>query len=178
MLTIYANSISHEEIDGLILPLYEKFGQEYNMYTYEILMDMYFRLNEFPTAMRIWNQMQHKIRDNQAKLLEKYDPNVKELQLRLDPSQETIRPTFKALHCYLDIGIKMLDMKQVLDALSLFKKHKKVPKNATLKFLGNLEGVPEEIQLSLMDFKIQFGKAKISNKPLPNIEDPQNQWNV
>ena len=64
MLAIYSNSISQEEIDGLIIPLYEKFGQEYNMYTYEILMQMYFKLGEFSTAMRVWNQMQLKIKDN------------------------------------------------------------------------------------------------------------------
>lgn len=28
-----------------------------------------------------------------------------------------------------------------------------------------------------MDFKIQFGKAKVSKKQLPNIDDPQNKWN-
>ena len=100
---------------------------------------------------------------------------MRELQIKADPSSEAIRPTFKAMHCFLDVGIKMMDMKQVLQALDIFKKHKKVPKNSTLKFLGNLENLPEEIQLSLMDFKIQFGKAKISTKQLPNIEDPQNQ---
>lgn len=34
MLAIYANSINTEDIDGLILPLYEKFNKPYNMYTY------------------------------------------------------------------------------------------------------------------------------------------------
>jgi hypothetical protein len=34
MLAIYCNSISSEEVDGLILPLYAKFKQEYNMYTF------------------------------------------------------------------------------------------------------------------------------------------------
>jgi hypothetical protein len=43
-----------------------------------------------------------------------------------------------------------------------------------LKFLGNLDNLPEEIQVSLMDFKIQFGKAKVSKEKLGNIEDPQN----
>ena len=54
-----------------------------------------------------------------------------------------MRPTFNAMHTYLEIGIKMLDMNQVLDALSLFKKYKRLPKNETLKFLGNLKGLPE-----------------------------------
>jgi hypothetical protein len=46
----------------------------------------------------------------------------------------------------------MMDMKQVLDALKMFKEYKRMPKNETLKFLGNLKNLPEEIQVSLMDF--------------------------
>ena len=57
----------------------------------------------------------------------------------------------------------------------MFKKYGKMPKNETLKFLGNLKNLPEEIQVELMDFKIQFGKAKLSKKKLPNIDDPQNK---
>jgi hypothetical protein len=68
-----------------------------------------------------------------------------------------------------------MDMKQVLEALDMFKKYKKMPKNETLKFLGNMKNLPEEIQVSLMDFKIQFGKAKVSKDQLPQIEDPQNK---
>lgn len=55
---------------------------------------------------------------------------------------ENLRPTFNALHAYLEIGIKMLDMNQVLDALSMFKKYKRMPRNETLKFLGNLKNLP------------------------------------
>lgn len=33
------------------------------------------------------------------------------------------------MHMYLDIGIKMLDMRMVLDALEMFKKIKRTPKN-------------------------------------------------
>lgn len=107
-------------------------------------------------------------------MLQKHEPLVRDLALEDVYRDERGRPTFKALHCYLDIGIKMLDMKQVLEALELFKKMKRMPKNETLKFLGNLKDLPEEIQVSLMDFKIQFGKARISKKRLPQIDDPQN----
>lgn len=53
---VYAMSDQAEKIDGLILPLYEKFGLEKNPYTYEILMDMYFKKNDFNTSLRIWTQ--------------------------------------------------------------------------------------------------------------------------
>lgn len=35
----------------------------------------------------------------------------------MDKLNENIRPTFKTLHSFLDIGIKMMDMPQVLEAL-------------------------------------------------------------
>lgn len=62
MLSIYANSINKEEIDGLILPLYEKFGQPHNMLTFEILIEMYYKLADYTTAMRVWKQMNTKIK--------------------------------------------------------------------------------------------------------------------
>jgi hypothetical protein len=34
MLSIYTTSLNIEEIDGLILPLYDKFGLSYNVYTF------------------------------------------------------------------------------------------------------------------------------------------------
>lgn len=66
------------------------------------------------------------------------------------------------MHMYLEIGIKMMDMRMVLDGLEMFKKIKRTPKNEILKMLGNLKNLPEEIRTSLMDFEIRFGSAKIS----------------
>lgn len=33
------------------------------------------------------------------------------------------------MHMYLDIGIKMMDMRMVLDGLNMFKKLNRMPKN-------------------------------------------------
>ena len=55
-------------------------------------------------------------------------------------------------------------MRMILNALDQFKKMNRMPKNATLKFLGNMKNLPEQIQVSLMDFELKFGKAKISKK--------------
>lgn len=64
-------------------------------------------------------------------------------------------------------------MKQVVEALKLFVKFQRMPKNSTLKFLGTLKDVPEEIQAALMEFKIQFGKGKISKNQQKQVDDPQ-----
>ena len=69
MLAIYANSINYQEIDGLILPLYEKYGQDYNVFTFEILLEMYYKINDLNTAMRVWNQMKIQISENLVKSL-------------------------------------------------------------------------------------------------------------
>jgi hypothetical protein len=70
----------------------------------------------------------------------------------------------------------MMDMQMILDGLEMFKKLKRHPKNSTLKFLGNLKGLPIEIQTSLMDFKIRFGAAKLMKTKAGNerqVPDPQ-----
>ena len=75
---------------------------------------------------------------------------------------EDLRPTFNALELYIQIGIRLMNMHMILEALSIFKQMNRHPKNSTLKFLGNLTNLPEEIQVSLMDFKIRFGAAKLA----------------
>jgi len=70
-----------------------------------------------------------------------------------------------------------MDMRIILEALDMFKKLQRPPKNSTLKFLGNLKNLPVEIQTSLMDFKIRFGAAKLSKSRVNNdgaVKDPQN----
>jgi hypothetical protein len=61
------------------------------------------------------------------------------------------------METYLQIALRMMDMPRVLEALDMFKRLKRHPKNSTLKFLGNLKNLPIEIRTSLMDFKIRFG---------------------
>jgi len=77
---------------------------------------------------------------------------------------------------YIQIGIRLMDMKMILDGLEMFKKLKRHPKNSTLKFLGNLKNLPIEIQTSLMDFQIRFGAAKFMKTKTNserNVSDPQ-----
>ena len=80
------------------------------------------------------------------------------------------------METYIQIGIRTMNMKMILDALEMFKKLKRHPKNSTLKFLGNLKNLPIEIQASLMDFKIRFGAAKLMKTKAnseKNVPDPQ-----
>ncbi len=69
----------------------------------------------------------------------------------------------------------MIDMRMVLDGLKMFKKIGRMPKNETLKLLGNLKNLPEEIRTSLMEFEIRFGAAKLSKMNEGHKNDPQNK---
>jgi hypothetical protein len=89
--------------------------------------------------------------------------------------KEENRETFNMMHMYLDIGIMMMDMQMVLDGLNMFKKLKRTPKNATLKMLGTMKNLPEEILVSLMNFNIRFGNAKLSKMNEGHKNDPQNR---
>jgi hypothetical protein len=112
MLT-YANSLEYDKIEGLVLPLFDKFNLEMNPYTYEILVDMNYKKKDFNTAMRVWQQMKLKIEEKKQKEIEKhgvYKTNLEELR-------EDLRPTFNMLELYIQMGIRLMDMNMILEAL-------------------------------------------------------------
>ena len=53
MLT-YANALQEDKIEGLILPLFEKFNLQMDSYSYEVLMDLQYNKKDFNTALRVW----------------------------------------------------------------------------------------------------------------------------
>lgn len=54
VIQVFAISDQAHKIDGLILPLFDKLGLQYNPYTFEILMQMYYKKRDFNTALRLW----------------------------------------------------------------------------------------------------------------------------
>ena len=70
VMLVYANSLKDDKIDGLILPLYEKFNMQMDAYTYEILVDMNYKKKDFNTALRVWEQMKIKFEERRQKEIE------------------------------------------------------------------------------------------------------------
>lgn len=117
-------------------------------YSYEILVHMSYRKKDFNTAIRVWQQMKNKIEEKK----EKEASEIGVYKANMNLLREDMRPTFNSLELYIQMGIRLMDMNMILEALEWFKKLKRHPKNSTLKFLGNLKNLPEEIVASLMDF--------------------------
>lgn len=67
VMMVYANSLKDDKIDGLILPLYEKFNLQMDAYTFEILVDMNYKKKDFNTALRVWEQMKLKFEERRQK---------------------------------------------------------------------------------------------------------------
>ena len=57
-------------------------------------------------------------------------------------NENILRPIFNLLETYIQMGIRLMNMQMILEALDMFKKLKRHPKNSTLKFLGNLKNLP------------------------------------
>ena len=60
----------------------------------------------------------------------------------IEANRQDFRPTFNAMETYIQIGIRTMNMRMILDGLEMFKKLNRHPKNSTLKFLGNLKNLP------------------------------------
>jgi hypothetical protein len=108
-------------------------------YSYEILVDLNYRKKDFNTAMRVWEQMKIKFEERKQNEIEKHGAYIANSKLL----KEEFRPTFNSLELYIQMGIRLMNMQMILEALEWFKKLKRHPKNSTLKFLGNLKNLPE-----------------------------------
>lgn len=61
VMLVYANSLMEDEIEGLVLPLFDKFNIEMDPYSYEILVELSYRKKDFNKALRIWDKMKTKL---------------------------------------------------------------------------------------------------------------------
>jgi pentatricopeptide repeat protein len=67
---VYANALQEDKIDGLILPLFDKFNLQMDSYSYEVLMDLHYKKKDFNTAIRVWQQMKVQLEENKQKFIE------------------------------------------------------------------------------------------------------------
>lgn len=90
-------------------------------------MDMYYRVDDLNQAVKIWTHLNEHIDKNSEKFMERYEH--RNMMKVVEKDREELRPTFKALNVYLKIGIKMQDMRIVLNALEMFHSWGKMPPN-------------------------------------------------
>lgn len=92
---------------------------------------MYYKKQDFSTAIRLWNQCKLDIIEKQKKYSQQHRYSLINHEQRKNylTKREEYRETFSMMDMYLNIGIKMMDMTMVLEVLNMFKKLDRLPKN-------------------------------------------------
>lgn len=127
LLEIYCVMHKKEDIDGLILPLYEKFGYEYTPFTYEYLTRMMLDLRDYDRLIRIYTKL-NKEKDIKNKL------------------------TDKILNCCIETGMRTNDCDLIVSALENFVPINKMPSYTLLKKLANIENLPDSLFVELKNW--------------------------
>lgn len=74
VMLVYANALEESKIEGLILPLFDKFNLQMDTYSYEILMDLHYKKKDFATAVKVWEQLKLKLEERKSNSIVKQGP--------------------------------------------------------------------------------------------------------
>jgi len=132
LLLVHTKAHDLAQVEGAVLPLYEKYNIKPDPFTYQHLMEMYSEKREFKALLKVFENMK----------------------------KANSTPTFFALNYYLDTAIRLEDTDMIVDALKEFKKINREPKRYYLVKLGNAQDMPDRVYLELIEFKERFGFAK------------------
>ena len=90
---VYVKARRKEELEGLVLPLYEKFNIKMNEYTYEYLLQLYYEYKEMQTVYRIYGMIK---------------------------ADKSIDITYNGLNIMLETSIKVEDVDMIVEILRKF----------------------------------------------------------
>jgi len=129
LLMVHAKANMKEKIEGLVLPLYEKYGIKKDEYTYQHLMELYMTKRDLDTVDRLYGIAK----------------------------KEGIPITYNSMNIYLELAMRIQDTDKIVESLQDFKKAGREPKEALLKKLGFADDMPDRVYLELSEFDRKFG---------------------
>ncbi|KRX00511.1 hypothetical protein PPERSA_06154 [Pseudocohnilembus persalinus] len=135
-LTIFVKANRPEELEGLVLPLYDNFKIPMDQYTYQHILEIYHNHRDLKTVYRVYKQM----------------------------DKENIDKTWWTLNYVLDSAIRAEDVDIIVEILQKFQKIKREPKIIYLKRLGEADYLPDPIFNELQKFSKKFGQANKKEK--------------
>ena len=140
-----------ENVDGLVLPLYEKYGFEFTLYTYEKLSKMLLDLRMYDRVIRIYETL-----------------------LQKSEKSGYCELTDRVLNCTMETGLRTNDCDLIVSCLKNFGNIKAKPQSTLLRSLASMENLPDSLYVELRKFvdsdKIgrifrAFTPAQIREKP-------------
>lgn len=115
-----------EDVDGLVLPLYEKYGYEFTVHTYEKLCQMLFDLRKFDRIIDIY----------QTLLKKSEEKNYYELSDRV-------------LNYVMETGIRTNDCDLIVSSLKNFGNINAKPIKHLLRHLASMDNLPDSLFVEL-----------------------------
>ncbi|EAR87412.2 PPR domain protein (macronuclear) [Tetrahymena thermophila SB210] len=132
LLDVHVKALREDDVDGLILPLYEKYNIKKNTETYENLLELYHQKKDLPQIYKLHGWLK----------------------------SEGLDETWKVLNYVFDAAYRAEDVDVMCKILDQLLEMKKEPKIVYLKKLGENKNTPDVLFVRLKKFKNQFGYVK------------------
>ena len=123
LLLLHANALRVEELDANVLPLYQKYKINYDVYTFQHLGKMYLNLQEYSMVKSLYK-------------------NLKE---------EKLSPNQSYLNSVLEASVRTDDADIVYEALEDFIKIKREPHRRLINNLNNIKHIPDRLFVLLKE---------------------------
>jgi pentatricopeptide repeat protein len=127
LLCLHCRMHKLEEVDGLILPLYEKYGLEFTTFTYENLVRMLFDVRKYDRIIQIYENL-NSIKDQKIKF------------------NRTL------LNVVIETGLRTNDTDLIVNSLQNFNYIEKNPNNRLLRHMANMENLPDSLFVELKNW--------------------------
>eukprot|EP01017_Pseudomicrothorax_dubius_P039719 TRINITY_DN6127_c0_g1_i7.p1 TRINITY_DN6127_c0_g1~~TRINITY_DN6127_c0_g1_i7.p1 ORF type:complete len:302 (-),score=50.16 TRINITY_DN6127_c0_g1_i7:136-1041(-) len=146
LLLVHTKSFKVADVEGMVLPLYEKYGIALDQFTYEHLVDLYHAKRDFGPVFRLNDQL----------------------------IAAGLTPSFNTLSNVLESAMRIANTDKIVEALQAFRKIGRQPKNIHLKRLGEGANMPDRVYLELMQFENKYGiiADKVYRTEKPNKYSP------
>jgi pentatricopeptide repeat protein len=124
------HTVNHkiEQVEGLVVPLYEKHNIPMNSYSYQHIFGMMIDLRKFDEIVELYNNMK----------------------------ENKIVPTQKVLNCYLEAGMRVKNSDIIVEALQEFRTIERTADPWLIRLLSGTYDLPDRIFAELKEHHLPY----------------------
>jgi pentatricopeptide repeat protein len=125
LLLVHCSAHKLELVEGLVVPLYEKYNIPMDNYTYEHIIRMLLDLREYLAVFNLYDKLKAK----------------------------NLIPTNYILNSIVEAGIRADKVDFVVEGLQKFKEYNDEPEPRLLRLLSNLDEIPDRLYVELREWR-------------------------